>query len=146
MRQGEAAPAIARVAVFDFDHNGCRSLANAVREWFICSDGGGSVEEYCAIEPLLQSYHRKPHDAVFLVVESMMAVEAARLIRQEDAARPLFLVSSAGEYAMEGFRLRALDYLLHPVSPERVGQALARVGDEALRPFTQVDEWRTGPY
>jgi two-component SAPR family response regulator len=40
----------------------------------------------------------------------------------------MFIVSDTDDYGLEGFRLRALDYLIKPVTPLRIQEAVRRIG------------------
>jgi DNA-binding LytR/AlgR family response regulator len=69
------------------------------------------------------------YDAVFLDVRmpGLDGVELARVLRRFAAPPALIFVSAYESAAVEAFELRALDYLLKPVSRSRVAEALARV-------------------
>ena len=69
------------------------------------------------------------YDMVFISADSMPGTDLAHTVRAIDKRCPLFLVSKSVEFAVEGFRMQALDYLTKPVSPERVGEAIARIGE-----------------
>ena len=125
-----------RVAVFAFEEKARGDVLEALRAYFSGEGWAAELFVFSEIEPMVEAFHRRRFDMAFTVVDGMMAVEAARLLRQEDATCPLFLISGSGEYAMEGYRLRALDYLLQPVTPQRLGQAVCRIGDTALLPLT----------
>ena len=126
-----------RVAVFAFEEKARGDVLEALRAYFSGEGWAAELPAFSEIEPMVEAFHRRRFDMAFTVVNGMMAVEAARLLRQEDAACPLFLISGSGEYAMEGYRLHALDYLLQPVTPQRLGQAVRRIGDTALLPLTK---------
>ena len=83
--------------------------------------------EYHEISPMAYAFRDERFDMAFMAVDSMMAVEAARLVRESAPDCPLFLVSGSADYALEGYRLEALDYLVRPVTAERVREASARV-------------------
>jgi DNA-binding LytR/AlgR family response regulator len=69
------------------------------------------------------------YDAVFLDVRmpGLDGVELARVLRRFASPPALIFVSAYESAAVEAFELRALDYLLKPVSKARVAEALARV-------------------
>ena len=75
------------------------------------------------------------YDAVFLDVRmpGLDGVELARVLRRFAAPPALIFVSAYESAAVEAFELRALDYLLKPVSRARVAEALARVSCQAGR-------------
>lgn len=87
-------------------------------------DTAGSGEE--ALHALAGGEH---YDAVFLDVRmpGLDGVELARVLRRFAAPPAVVFVSAYESAAVEAFELRALDYLMKPVSTARVAEALARV-------------------
>lgn len=73
------------------------------------------------------------YDAVFLDVRmpGLDGVELARVLRRFANPPALIFVSAYESAAVEAFELRALDYLLKPVSRARVAEALTRVQQPA---------------
>jgi len=69
------------------------------------------------------------YDAVFLDVRmpGLDGVELARLLRRFAEPPALIFVSAYESAAVEAFELRALDYLMKPVSTARVAEALNRI-------------------
>lgn len=84
---------------------------------------------------LKQLKRGKPFDMVFIGVDNMLGVEVARNIREIDDCCPMFIVSKASDYGVEGYRLYAMDYLIKPVSLQHMGKAVGRIGTE---PFTSM--------
>ena len=70
-----------------------------------------------------------PYDVVFLDVEmpGLSGVEAARLVHGRPGRPQLVFVTAHEQYAIEAFAVEALDYLLKPVEPERLGQVVRRL-------------------
>ena len=84
-----------------------------------CGDGLAAV---AAVET-----HRP--DLVFLDVQipEMNGFAVLREVSRDNGARPLVVfVTAYDEYALEGFEVNALDYLLKPFDDERFGTALER--------------------
>ena len=61
-------------------------------------------------------------------------MDTARELRQSDTAVRLVFLTSSPEFALESYEVRAFDYLLKPVSYERVAQLLDELS--SLRPAT----------
>jgi two-component system LytT family response regulator/two-component system response regulator LytT len=83
------------------------------------SNGLEAVELACHLEP----------DVVVLDVQmpGLDGMGVIERIQQAGGHVPYFILATAYEqYAVEAFRLQALDYLLKPVDKERLSQALAR--------------------
>lgn len=89
----------------------------------------------------------RPLDAVFLDIgmPGLDGVAIARLISR--FARPLRLVfvTAHEDYAVDAFSLHAADYVLKPVDPERLAEAVRRVAVEAEKPVDEVAPEDTAP-
>jgi two-component system response regulator LytT len=83
-------------------------------------------------EEALHALTGEHYDAVFLDVRmpGLDGVELARVLRRFAVPPALIFVSAYESAAVEAFELRALDYLLKPVSRARVAEALARVSEK----------------
>lgn len=89
------------------------------------------VETAASGEEALHALTGEHYDVVFLDVRmpGLDGVELARVLRRFAEPPALIFVSAYESAAVEAFELRALDYLLKPVSRARVAEALARVGE-----------------
>jgi DNA-binding LytR/AlgR family response regulator len=95
----------------------------------------------------LQALASAAYDAVFLDVRmpGLDGVELARVLRRFATPPALVFVSAYESAAVEAFELRAVDYLLKPVSRARLDEALDRVrgreGTEVRAPVaTDTDQ------
>lgn len=72
---------------------------------------------------------RRRYDAVFLDVRmpEIDGLQLARVLRAFASPPEVVYVTAFSDYAVPAFELRALDYLLKPVMPDRVERALERV-------------------
>lgn len=66
-------------------------------------------------------------DLVFLDIQ-MPGGSGFDLLEQLEFPPPIIFVTAFDNYAIRGFEVNALDYLLKPVEPERLAQAIERVG------------------
>jgi two-component system, LytTR family, response regulator LytT len=90
---------------------------------------GAAVETASSGEDALHALSNAHFDAVFLDVRmpGLDGVELARVLRRFASPPALIFVSAYESAAVEAFELRALDYLLKPVSRGRLEEALGRV-------------------
>ena len=122
-----------RIAVFDFKAADCTQIAWAVRQCFSEAGVCAQVAEFTVARAFAADFKGNadagtPYDMTFISLDNMMGVETARNIRELDTGQPIFIVSESGEFGLEGFRLRALDYLIKPVSGSRIKEAVRRIG------------------
>ena len=91
------------------------------------------------VEALRLAEAERP-DVVFLdiLMPGLSGLEvAAELADRIDAGEPvprIVFVTAYDEYALEAFDLAAVDYLLKPVSPERLARAVARLKAQLAAP------------
>jgi len=88
----------------------------------------------------LRLLDRAPVDAVFLDVRLPEIDGLALGDRLRRSGVPVVFVTGFPDYALPAFELGASDYLLKPVSRDRLGRALARVsGSPSVRESAGVD-------
>jgi DNA-binding LytR/AlgR family response regulator len=114
-----------RVLAVDDERPALDDLARVLR-------GHEDVDEVeCAEsgQEALQALASAAYDAVFLDVRmpGLDGVELARVLRRFANPPALVFVSAYESAAVEAFALRAVDYLMKPVSRARVDEALDRV-------------------
>jgi two-component system response regulator LytT len=78
---------------------------------------------------LLELASKHEPDVVFLDIEmpEMDGVQAAQQLAADPHAPCVVFTTAYDSYAVEAFRLEAVDYLLKPYDPSRLREALARV-------------------
>ena len=69
-------------------------------------------------------------DLVFMDIEMpvMGGMEAAAIIKQKHPGIPIIFSTAHDEFALQAFDISAVDYMLKPLSAERLKQALEKVG------------------
>jgi two-component system response regulator LytT len=84
-------------------------------------------------DAIVRAGHKR-YDAIFLDVRmpELDGLELAGVLRAFAAPPAVVFVSAYDTPAVEAFALRAVDYLMKPVTPERVEEALERAAANAL--------------
>ena len=115
-----------RVLAVDDERPALDDLARVLRAQPAVSEVSTAQSGEEALHALAGGEH---YDAVFLDVRmpGLDGVELARVLRRFAAPPALIFVSAYESAAVEAFELRALDYLMKPVSRSRVAEALARI-------------------
>ena len=72
-------------------------------------------------------------DAIFLDVQmpGLTGLELAQVLARFKTPPPIVFVTAHEEHAVDAFELRAVDYVLKPVRPERLAEAVRRVVEGA---------------
>jgi DNA-binding LytR/AlgR family response regulator len=90
----------------------------------------------------LRTLAERPFDAVFLDVRmpGIDGLELARVLKRFEAPPAIVFVSAYETGAVGAFELKALDYLMKPVSRQRLAEALRRVREARASVTAPSDE------
>lgn len=106
-------------------------LLEAVPGFSLCGEAASGTEA------LRQAERLRP-DVVLMDIRmpGMDGLEAARYLASLDAPPAVVFTTAYGDHALEAFDAQAIDYLLKPIHPQRLWQALekaARLGERELQ-------------
>ena len=92
------------------------------------------ISEFEDGEKLVKNY-QPIYDIIFLDIEMprLDGMKAAEYIRQKDEHVILVFITNVARYAVKGYEVQALDYILKPVSYESFSAKLDRVVKMAVR-------------
>ena len=105
------------------------ALADLVR-MLEASPAVAEVHAARSADQALIALAERPLDALFLDVRmpGLDGLELARVLRQFDRPPAVVFVTAYDDFAVRAFELEALDYLVKPVSRQRLDEAVDRVG------------------
>lgn len=105
------------------------------------------VDTYQSGESFLESWETHSYDLVFLdiMMDRITGIDVARTIRQTDKDCLIIFISASKEFALQGFEVRAFDYLVKPITKERFDQTMELCQCELLKHirYIEVKESRT---
>lgn len=80
-------------------------------------------------EAALRILHEQQVDAIFLDVQmpGLSGIDLARVLSRFTAQPPIVFVTAHEQHAVDAFALDVVDYVLKPVRPERLAEAVRRV-------------------
>ncbi|MCU0293331.1 MAG: response regulator [Thermoanaerobaculaceae bacterium] len=118
-----------RVAIVD-DEAPARAL---LREYLAAEDGVEVVAECANGFEAVRAVEELHPDVLLLDVQMprLSGFDVLELVERDVA---VVFVTAYDAYAVRAFEVQAVDYLLKPVAPERLGQALARARQRLGRP------------
>ncbi|SCW77294.1 Two-component response regulator, SAPR family, consists of REC, wHTH and BTAD domains [Paenibacillus tianmuensis] len=92
-------------------------------------NGGVIAGAYQNAEEAVEAVLREKPEAVFLDIDmpELSGLEAAEIIMSHLPETEIIFVTAYEEYALKAFELAAIDYLLKPVSTQRLAKTLARL-------------------
>lgn len=117
-----------KIAVYDSKKEDCKMTAEIIREYYERQFSIAEVIEYYTSYEFLCDFRDNYYDMVFLAINRPFDLETGRNIRNIDVYCPLFFVSDVPDYGIEGYRLSVFDYLIKPVTYERIYEAIERIG------------------
>jgi DNA-binding LytR/AlgR family response regulator len=117
------------------------ALADLARQLRSLSDTG-EVRTAAGGHEALRTLAERPFDAVFLDVRmpGIDGLELAKVLRRFETPPSVVFVSAYETGAVGAFELKALDYLMKPVSRRRLAEALSRVREARAAVAPQSDD------
>lgn len=120
-----------RIALCDDQPSQLEYLHSMILAWksretsITCFDNG---------DDLLRAHTAAPFDIIFLdiLMPLLSGMETARELRQTDRTVKLVFLTSSADFAVEAFTVKASNYLLKPVKPEKLYTCLEEL-DQELR-------------
>jgi two-component system LytT family response regulator len=93
------------------------------------SDGCEVVGTFMIAEEAIKQIEAQRPDAVFIDIHmpEMNGIQATERIREVSPETEIIFVTAHNEYALKAFGLEALDYVMKPVSRERLRQTIQRL-------------------
>jgi DNA-binding LytR/AlgR family response regulator len=89
-----------------------------------CDDGASALEEIVAHQP----------DVVFLDIRmpGLSGIEIAEAMKQESPVTQIVFVTAYDQYAIDAFEKGAVDYLLKPITYDRLQSTIKRLKDRSV--------------
>ena len=104
-------------------------LADLIRQ--DCDSHGERVDFsfYASGEDFLAHYRPKSCDGLFLdiMLDGLTGIEVARKVRETEKRLPIIFTTVGRDYAVDGFAVRATDYLVKPLDPGQVARCMERL-------------------
>ncbi|GAA2840999.1 LytR/AlgR family response regulator transcription factor [Crossiella cryophila] len=119
-----------RVLVIDDEEPVLQDLLHQLRQDSRLGPVDGATHGLTALRYLAQATEAgTPPDAVFLDVRmpGLSGPDLARLLSRFATPPMIVFVTAHGDFAVDAFELKAVDYLLKPVRTERLAEAVRRV-------------------
>ena len=92
-----------------------------------------------AIEAL-ELINNVDYSVVFLDIDmpGLKGIDLARQLKEKENAPAIIFITAHEEFAVDAFCVNALDYLLKPINPKRLDQALKKVFKRSAAPSPQA--------
>ncbi len=123
-----------RIAVCEDEKAQREYIAKLLESWQEMSGGKASVDTYTSAEQFLfESEEKAPYNLLLLDIQmgQMNGVELARKVREKDAKVTIVFLTGIKDYAIEGYEVGAVRYLLKPVKEVELFALLDQISETA---------------
>ena len=135
------------IAIVEDDASCYKQLESILQSWSIKHNIMISISYYETGKELLSGTFRK-YQLIFLDIDmpEISGMETARELRQNDYNSYIIFVTAHNEYVYEGYHVRALDYIIKPITPKALETCLNPVLHELessayiLRTATSIEK------
>jgi two-component system LytT family response regulator len=131
-----------RILIVDDEH----LARQAIRRLLTPRNDTEVVGEADSVATARQAIETTRPDIVFLDIELGSGGDGFKLLESLEKPPVVIFITAYAEYAVDAFAVDAVDYLLKPVEPERLNEALARAERQIAlraRPPSTVVELKT---
>ena len=115
------------IAICDDSINMVNSLDESIKEY--ASNTNKEIRTFLFTDgiELLENFSSK-FDIIFLDIKmpQMNGIEVAKKIREKDADVIIIFLTSLVQYALDGYKVNAANYLVKPITKKRLGSELER--------------------
>jgi len=118
-----------QIAVCDDDNTDIAYITALVYQWAKESSCAVELDSFLSAESFLFCYEeKKDYEILLLDIEmgKKNGIELARQIREENNRIQIIFVTGFPDFALEGYEVAALHYLMKPVEQEKLYQVLDR--------------------
>lgn len=100
------------------------------------------VHTFARGDKLLMNFCRGEFDLAFVDIvlgDGPNGIETARSLRAEDEALPIVFVTSSAEYALDGYDVQALHYLMKPATKDQLHLVFDRAGSAFQKSHKSIE-------
>ncbi len=125
-----------RIAIVEDDERDMRQLREVLDAYAAGNGLSFEIDGFSSGEAFLRGFAPKKYTLVFFdnYIGSGLGIDLARKARALDADAEFVFVSMSMEFALSGYDVRALHYLIKPATAEEIGKVFERLSRNAPKP------------
>jgi len=124
-----------------------KKLAESIRVDCASHEESVDFSFYASGEDFLAHYRPKSCDGLLLdiLLGGITGIEAAKKVREKESHLPIIFTTRERDYAVESFDARPTDYLVKPLTREKVARCMERLREFSSRPssilLSEISAW-----
>lgn len=124
-----------------------KELAVLIREFYEADSQPLEFSFYNSGEAFLTHYQPGSCDALFLdiILGGISGIETARTVREREARLPIIFTTSEPDFALDGYAVHAMDYLVKPLKASKVSWCLRELKEYLAAPVLLTISKIDGP-
>lgn len=117
-----------RIAICDDDPSDLKTVYKYVNRFVKENMLEVEINCFSSGESMLRQYRYAPYDLLLLDIymDSQSGIDIARTLRETNNTCEIIFITNSLDHALESYRLKAIEYLVKPVSWEEAEKALQR--------------------
>ena len=117
-----------RIAIVDDDEKDLGHLRDEVETYTETRNIDTEIDTFSSGSDFLQAFRPGKYQLIFFdnYIGNGLGIDFARAVRRQDEEAEFVFVSMSPEFAVSGFEVRALHYLLKPAAPEDIAKVFSR--------------------
>lgn len=125
-----------KIAVCDDEKKFIDELCPLLETWARQHDIPLSIFQFTNGDELIEAHRNQCMDLIFLdvIMPLLNGMDTARELRRDDTSVPIIFLTSAREFALESYEVRAFQYLLKPLEKEKLYHVLDIFLESCLLP------------
>ena len=129
-----------RIAYCEDEEAQALLVKNMIDKWASSKNIECNISLFESAEELLFKNDTYPYDIIFLdiAMKEMNGIDLARKIREKDKQVKIAFLTADKQFALEGYEVKAVNYLVKPVSDEKLYTILNEVLED-LEATTEVN-------
>lgn len=137
-----------RICILDDELTSAKQLHNTLTEYLSTHKISFEIDQYECGNDLLKALFtdKESYQIYFLdiLMPGITGIQSAKEIRKLDKSAHIIFLTSSSEYAIEGYEVRAYDYLQKPLDSERLFQTLSELLGTVEKPSAKWLQLKSG--
>ena len=118
-----------QIAIVDDDANDLNHLRDVLESYADKRNIDMEVDAFSSGSDFMRDFHPGKYEMIFFdnYIGNGLGIDFARAVRRQDEEVEFVFVSMSPEFAVSGFEVRALHYLIKPATPEAIEAVFERI-------------------